>query len=149
MLEASTKARFEAALGDGKVRRFKEFLDGVQSWSCVERIIAWVEVGAEGPDAHFKRDGGKGSADNMRAGGLFRPIHHNRASCAERTGYPFGVEHCVVVRRGGGKDQLTTSGPANSSGSFTTIVRPVQKGLAFRSAWSIVSSSDAARMMRG
>ena len=47
------------------------------------------------------------------------------------------------------KDQLTTSGPANFPGSFTTIVRPVQKGLAFRSAWSIVSSSDAARMMRG
>ncbi len=32
----------------------------------------------------------------MRAGGLFRLIHHNRASCAERIGYPFGVEHCVV-----------------------------------------------------
>jgi hypothetical protein len=34
------------------------------------------------------------------------------------------------------------------SGSFITIVRPVQKGLAFRSASIIVSSSDAARMMR-
>jgi hypothetical protein len=33
-------------------------------------------------------------------------------------------------------------------GPFATIVRPAQKGLAFRSAWSIVSSSDAARMMR-
>ena len=33
VLEASTKARFEAAPGDGKVRRFKEFLDGAQSWS--------------------------------------------------------------------------------------------------------------------
>ena len=36
-------------------------------------------------------------------------------------------------------DQLTTSGPADSSGSFTTIARPAQKGLAFRSASSIVS----------
>ncbi len=52
-LEASTKARLEAAPRDGKVRRFKEFLDGAQSWSRVERIIARVEVGAEGPDARF------------------------------------------------------------------------------------------------
>ena len=36
----------------------------------------------------------------------------------------------------------------DSSGSFTTIARSAQKGLAFRSASSIVSS-DAARMMRG
>ena len=38
---------------------------------------------------------------------------------------------------------------ADSSGSFsfTTIARPAQKGLAFRSASSIVSS-DAVRMMR-
>ena len=47
-LEASTKARFEAAPGDGKLRRFKEFYDGAQSWSCVERIIARIEVGEEG-----------------------------------------------------------------------------------------------------
>ena len=26
--------------------------------------------------------------------GLFRFIHHNRAPCAETTGFPFGVEHC-------------------------------------------------------
>jgi hypothetical protein len=52
-LEASTKARFEAAPRDGKVRRFKEFFDGAQSWRRVERIIARVEVGAEGPDARF------------------------------------------------------------------------------------------------
>ena len=44
-LEASTKARFEAAPRDGKLRRFKEFFDGAQSWSRVERIIARVEVG--------------------------------------------------------------------------------------------------------
>jgi hypothetical protein len=49
-LEASTKARFEAAPKDGKLRRFKEFFDGAASWSRVERIIARVEVGAEGPD---------------------------------------------------------------------------------------------------
>jgi hypothetical protein len=52
-LEASTKARFEAAPRDGKLRRFKEFLDGAQSWSRVERIIARVEVGAEGADTRF------------------------------------------------------------------------------------------------
>src|SRR5260370_2308803 len=53
VLEASTKARFEAAPRDGKIRRFKEFLDGAQSWSRVARIIARVEAGAEGPDTRF------------------------------------------------------------------------------------------------
>src|SRR5271166_3357672 len=53
VLEASTKARFEAAPSDDKIRRFKEFFDGAGSWSRVERIIARVEVGAEGPDTRF------------------------------------------------------------------------------------------------
>ena len=52
-LEAGTKARFEAAPKEGKARRFKEFFDGAASWSRVERIIARVEVGAEGPDTRF------------------------------------------------------------------------------------------------
>jgi len=52
-LEASTKARFEVAPRDGKLRRFKEFFGGAQSWSRVERIIARVEVGEEGPDTRF------------------------------------------------------------------------------------------------
>ncbi len=53
-LEASTQARFEAAKPHGgKVRRFKEFFDGAGSWSRVERIIARVEVGADGPDTRF------------------------------------------------------------------------------------------------
>jgi Transposase DDE domain group 1 len=52
-LEASTKARFEALPKEGKARRFKEFLDGAASWSRVERIIARVEAGAEGPDTRF------------------------------------------------------------------------------------------------
>ena len=52
-LEASTKARFEAAPRDGKLRRFMEFFDGAQSWSRVERIIARVEAGAEGRDTRF------------------------------------------------------------------------------------------------
>ena len=52
-LEASAKARFEAAAGDGKIRCFKEFLDGAKSWSRVERIVARVEAGAEGPDTRF------------------------------------------------------------------------------------------------
>jgi hypothetical protein len=37
-LEASTKARFEAAPRDGKLCRFMAFFDGAQSWSRVERI---------------------------------------------------------------------------------------------------------------
>src|SRR5471030_2451938 len=52
-LEASTKARFEAAPKEGKVRRFKEFFDGAASWSRVERIVARVEVGVDGPDTRF------------------------------------------------------------------------------------------------
>ena len=52
-LEESTKARFEAAPQVGKLRRFKEFYDGAQSWSRVERIVARVEVGAQGPDTRF------------------------------------------------------------------------------------------------
>ena len=51
----------------------------------------------------------KRSAGNIRAGGLFRLIliHHNRAPCAERTGFPFGVEHCVLVRRGAHDARVT------------------------------------------
>jgi hypothetical protein len=52
-LEASTMARFEASARTGKVRRFKEFFDGAGSWSRVERIIARVEVGAQGADTRF------------------------------------------------------------------------------------------------
>jgi hypothetical protein len=52
-LEASTKARFEAAPKDGKLRRFKEFRHAAKSWSRLERIVARVEVGAEGPDTRF------------------------------------------------------------------------------------------------
>ncbi|HKN41541.1 MAG TPA: IS1380 family transposase [Sphingomicrobium sp.] len=52
-LEASTKARFEAAPKDGKARRFKEFYDGAASWSRVERIIARIEAGADGADTRF------------------------------------------------------------------------------------------------
>jgi hypothetical protein len=52
-LEASTKARFETGPQDGKLRRFKEFFDGAASWDRVERIIARVEVGEDGPDTRF------------------------------------------------------------------------------------------------
>lgn len=52
-LEASTTARFEASAKTGKVRRFKEFVAGAASWSRVERIIARVEVGAQGADTRF------------------------------------------------------------------------------------------------
>lgn len=43
----------KASAKTGKVRRFKEFLDGAGSWSRVERIIARVEVGAQGTDTCF------------------------------------------------------------------------------------------------
>jgi len=52
-LEAKAKASFEAAPKHGKVRRFKEFLDGAASWDRVERIVARIEAGAEGPDTRF------------------------------------------------------------------------------------------------
>ena len=52
-LEARTKARFEAGVKEHKIRRYKEFYDGTKSWSRVERIIARVEVGADGPDTRF------------------------------------------------------------------------------------------------
>jgi len=52
-LEASATARFEAAPRDGKVRRFKEFFDAAASWSRVERVIARVEAGEEGPDTRY------------------------------------------------------------------------------------------------
>src|SRR5580658_1039439 len=52
-LEAATKTLYEAAPKDGKARQFKEFYDGAASWSRVERIIARVEVGAQGPDTRF------------------------------------------------------------------------------------------------
>jgi hypothetical protein len=52
-LEASVKARYEAAPKHGKARRFREFYDGAASWSRVERVIARVEAGAEGPDTRF------------------------------------------------------------------------------------------------
>ena len=54
-LEANVKARFEAAPRDGKLRRFKAFFDGAHSWSRVERIIARLEAGAEGPDHALRR----------------------------------------------------------------------------------------------
>lgn len=52
-LEAKTKAVFEAAPSAGKARRYKEFLDGAQSWSRVERIIARTEAGPDGVDTRF------------------------------------------------------------------------------------------------
>ena len=52
-LEASTKARFDAAPEAGKAHRFESFHDGAKSWSRVERIIARVEVGDQGTDTCF------------------------------------------------------------------------------------------------
>jgi hypothetical protein len=52
-LEGATKTLYEAAPGNGAERRFTEFYDGAASWSRVERVIARVEVGAQGPDTRF------------------------------------------------------------------------------------------------
>jgi Transposase DDE domain group 1 len=52
-LEKITAARFKAAPTRGKVRRFMQFYDAAQSWRRVERIIARVEAGPEGPDTRF------------------------------------------------------------------------------------------------
>jgi len=52
-LEKSTAARFKAAPTRGKVRRFMQFYDAAQSWRRVERIIARVEAGPDGPDTRF------------------------------------------------------------------------------------------------
>jgi Transposase DDE domain group 1 len=52
-LEKSTAERFQAAPNRGKMRRFAQFYDAAQSWSRVERIIARVEAGPEGPDTRF------------------------------------------------------------------------------------------------
>ena len=53
-LEASTKARFEAAAARWQASPFHGVLRRrAQSWSRVERIIARVEAGAEGPDTRF------------------------------------------------------------------------------------------------
>ena len=49
-LERSTAAQRS---GTGKLRRYKEFLDGAASWSRVERIIARVEAGPDGIDTRF------------------------------------------------------------------------------------------------
>ena len=73
-LEASVKARFEAAPRDDKIRRFKEFYDGAASWSRVERIIARVEAGAEGPDTRFVVTNLK--TRNARA--LYEDVHCRR-----------------------------------------------------------------------
>ena len=40
VLEVRAKTSFEATPRDGKIRRFKELIDGAKSWSRVERIIS-------------------------------------------------------------------------------------------------------------
>jgi hypothetical protein len=52
-LEASTARRHASAPGGEKLRRYKEFHDGAASWTRVERIIARVEVSAQGTDTRF------------------------------------------------------------------------------------------------
>jgi hypothetical protein len=73
-LEASTEARFKAAPGGDKVRRFKEFYDGAGTWSRVRRIIARVEAGPLGTDTRF-------IVTNLRQGtgrGLYEGLYCQR-----------------------------------------------------------------------
>ena len=72
--------KFEAAPRDGKLRRFMEFFDGAQSWSRrVERIIARVEAGAEGPDTRFVVT----NLSKRNARGLYEGIVYCRRGQAE------------------------------------------------------------------
>ena len=50
---AGAQHRGAARPRTGKLRRYKEFLDGAASWSRVERIIARVEAGPDGTDTRF------------------------------------------------------------------------------------------------
>jgi hypothetical protein len=52
-LEQGTMARYASGATHSKLRRHKEFLDGVVSWSRVERIIARVEASDQGTDTRF------------------------------------------------------------------------------------------------
>lgn len=52
-LEASTARRQASVPSGDKLRRYKEFHDGAASWTRVERIIARVEVSAQGADTRF------------------------------------------------------------------------------------------------
>jgi hypothetical protein len=52
-LASRATARFKAAPGHGKVRRFMQFHDAARSWSRVERIIARIEAGSAGTDTRF------------------------------------------------------------------------------------------------
>jgi hypothetical protein len=52
-LDASTAQRHASAPSGDKLRRYKEFHDDAASWSRVERIIARVEVSAQGTDTRF------------------------------------------------------------------------------------------------
>jgi len=52
-LEESTAALAAANTDGKKLRRFKEFYDGAESWDRVERIIARVEAGPQGSDTRF------------------------------------------------------------------------------------------------
>ena len=75
-LEASTAARYETSPGTRKIRRFKEFLDGAESWSRVERIIARVEVGDQGADTRFIATNLEGG----RAKALYEKIYCRRGA---------------------------------------------------------------------
>ena len=70
----------------------------------LEQDFNSLDAQREASEAYIK------ATSNIKARGLFRLIHHKRAPCAERTGFPFGVEHCVVVRRGA-RDVRVTQPP--------------------------------------
>ncbi len=102
-LETSTAARFAAAGGGEKWRRFAEFHDGAASWARVERIIARVEAGPDGVDTRFVVTSlGGGSARTIYQNGYCqrgraenhikawkRHLAADRTSCSKATANQF------------------------------------------------------------
>ncbi|MER9451622.1 transposase [Mesorhizobium sp. M0254] len=98
-LEANTLARFETSSKTNKVRRFKEFLDGAGSWSRVERIIARVEVGAQGSDTRFiVTDPAGGKAKALYAAGAYWMMWGLRAAMPKRSSFAVALFDTLRLR---------------------------------------------------
>jgi hypothetical protein len=85
-LQASTASRHASTPGAEKLRRCKQFHDGAASWSRVERIIARVEVSAQGTDSRFVvtnlTDGARAGSTRTSTAGAARPRTTSRRGSA-------------------------------------------------------------------
>ena len=97
-LEASTKARFEAAPKEGKARRFKEFFDGAASWSRVERIVALSRPARKGPTHASLTHQPQGPQRPRTLRGCLLPAR------------PSGKPHQVLEDASGGRPHLVHAG---------------------------------------